>query len=190
MFKKLFMVLALMALTAPAFASVGIRVNGTMAGTATDINIVCGSGANTTGANLSPDGSLYNIGCSPNLAESGFANAGYVSLASTGATISPTYTYVFKVLDTDQNALYTAGTLPNGTPGQMLTITAIGYNPNPAGTNATYTLSFATSPTLLNIKFTKIGDTVTLIYLDDTNGWLLQSSGNSTNSSGLTVNYR
>ena len=188
MFKKLFLVLALMALTAPAFASVGVRVNGTMAGTATDINIVCGSGANTTGANISPDGSLYNIGCSPNLAESGFANAGYVSLASTGATISPTYTYVWKVLDTDQNALYTAGTLANGTPGQMLTITVSGYTPTTAGTNAIYTMSFATSLTLNTIVFTKKQDSVTLVYLDDTNGWILQ--GSSTPNSGLTINYR
>ena len=186
MFKKLFMVLALMALTAPAFASVGVRINGTMVGTATDINIVCGSGANTTGANISPDGSLYNIGCSPNLAESGFANAGYVSYASTSATISPSYTYVFKVLDTDQNALYTAGTLVNGIPGQMLTITANGYTPNAAGTNAAYTLSFTTAVTLSSIKFTKTGDSVTLVYLDDINGWVLQSSTNV----GLTINYK
>ena len=186
MYKKLFMVLALMALTAPAFASVGVKVNGILAGEATDINVVCNSGVNTTGTNISPDGSTFNIGCNPNLAESGFANAGYVSLASTSATISPSYTYIFKVLDTDQNTLFTTGTLVNGTPGQMLTITANGYTPNAAGTNASYKLSFTTSTTLLSVTFTKTGDSVTLVYLDDTNGWVLQSSTNV----GLTIVYK
>ena len=185
MFKKLFLVLALMALTAPAFASVGIKVNGILAGEATDINVVCNSGANTTGTNISPDGSTFNIGCSPNLAESGFANAGYVSLASTAATISPTYTYVLKVLDTDGNAAFTAGNLANGTPGQMLTITAIGFSPG--GASGTYTLTPTTSLTLKTIVFTKKGDSVTLVYLDDTNGWILQSSYTG---SGLTINYK
>ena len=183
MYKKLFMVLALMALTAPAFASVGFKVNGVPAGAATDLNVVCGSGVNTS---VTTDGSTYNIGCSPNLAESGFANAGYVSLASTSATISPSYTYIFKVLDTDQNTLFTTGTLVNGIPGQMLTITANGYTPNAAGTNASYKLSFTTSITLLSVTFTKTGDSVTLVYLDDTNGWVLQSSTNV----GLTIAYK
>ena len=181
MYKKLFMVLALMALTAPAFASVGFKVNGVPAGAATDLNVVCGSGVNTS---VTTDGSTYNIGCSPNLAESGFANAGYVSLASTGATISPSYTYVLKVLDTDGNAAFTAGNLANGTPGQMLTITAIGFSPGGGG--GTYTLTPTTSLTLKNVVFTARGDSVTLVYLDDTNGWIKQSGYGT----GLTINYK
>ena len=186
MLKKLLMVLALMALTAPAFASVGVKVNGILAGEATDINVVCNSGANTTGTNISPDGSTFNIGCNPNLAESGFANAGYVSLASTGTTISPSYTLVFKQLDSDGNSLYTSGTLANGTPGQILTITAAGSAP--LGTGGTYKLSFTTSLTIASVTFTKSGDSVTLVYLDDTNGWLVQSAFNQ--SSSLTIVYK
>ena len=183
MYKKLFMVLALMALTAPAFASVGVKVNGVPAGAATDLNVVCGSGVNTS---ITADGSSFNIGCSPNLAESGFANAGYVSLASTGTTISPSYTLVFKQLDSDGNSLYTSGTLANGTPGQILTITAAGSAP--LGTGGTYKLSFTTSLTIASVTFTKSGDSVTLVYLDDTNGWLVQSAFNQ--SSSLTIVYK
>ena len=171
-----------MALTAPAFASVGVKVNGILAGEATDINVVCNSGANTTGTNISPDGSTFNIGCNPNLAESGFANAGYVSLASTGATISPSYTFVFKALTSNSDPLYTSGVLANGTPGQILTITAT--------TAGSYTLTFTTSLTITSIKFTKLGDSVTLVYLDDTNGWFAQSSGNSVQTSGMVIIYK
>jgi hypothetical protein len=181
MFKKLIMLAFLAILATPSFASVGFKINGVPAGAATDLNVVCGNGVNTS---VTSDGSTYNIGCSPNLAESGFANAGYVSLASTSATISPSYTYVLKVLDTDGNAAFTAGNLANGTPGQMLTITAIGFSPGGGG--GTYTLTPTTSLTLKNVVFTAKGDSVTLVYLDDTNGWIKQSGYGT----GLTINYK
>ena len=114
----------------------------------------------------------------------GLGNAGYVSLASSSATISPSYTYVLKVLDTDGNALFTAGNLVNGTPGQILTITAIGFSPG--GANGTYTLTPITSLTLKSVVFTLKGDKATLIYMDNTNGWILQGSSGS----GITINYK
>lgn len=181
MFKKLIILGLLAILSTPSFAAVGVTVNGVQSGAATSFNIVCGAGANT---NVTSDGSNYNIGCSPNLAESGFANAGYVSLSSTGATISPNFTYVLKVLDTDNNAAFTAGNLANGIPGQMLTITAIGFSPG--GSGGTYTLTPTTSLTLKNVVFTAKGDSVTLVYLDDTNGWIKQSGSGT----GLTINYK
>lgn len=183
--RKLFLLLTVMGLLlcgSPSFASVGINVNGTPSGEATDIYLTCLG----TNPNPTPDGSTYYASCSQNLAESGFVNAGYVSVASTSATISPNFTYVWKVLDTNADPKFTSGVLANGTPGQMLTITAAGYAPAGTGTGATYTLSFTTSRTLNTIVMTKKNDSITLVYLDDTQGWFLQHSNNV----GLTINYR
>lgn len=174
--KKLFSLLTAVVLLlacSPSFASVGVRLNGVMVGTATDININCGTpGANSV---LSPDGSLYNINCSPNLISAGLGNLGYVSQASSAATILIGYSFIRKVIDSDGNALFTAGILPNGYPGQILTIYGAGLSPSGATTGGNFTITPATSTGFKSIEMSAVNDVVTFEYLNDTLGWILVS---------------
>lgn len=174
--KKLFLfltVIALLVFCSPSFASVGVRVNGVMVGTATDININCGAPGNNL--SLTPDGSIYNINCSPNLINAGLGNAGYVSMASTVTAIPIGYSFIRKVIDSDGNSAFTAGTLPNGYPGQILTIYAAGLSPSGATTGGNYTITPTTATGFTSIKLSAVNDVVTFEYLNDTLGWVIVS---------------
>ena len=188
--KKLFTlltVLTLLIFCSPSFASVGVRLNGVMVGTATDININCG----TPGSNLvlSPDGSLYNINCSPNLISAGLGNSGYVSVASTSVAIPIGYSYIRKVITSNSDPLFTAGTLANGYPGQIITIAVVGLSPSGATTGGNYTLTPTTTTGFTSVKLSATGDILTLEYLNDTFGWVIESYTMGGTSS-ITFTYK
>lgn len=174
--KKIFSlaILAFLLISTVSFASVGVRLNGTMVGTATDINWVCGTGTN---AILTSDGSIYNLGCSSSLASSGIANGGATSQASSTVALTTSFGYVRKVITSDGNALFTAGTLANGIPGQVLTVFVAGLSPSGATSGGNYTITPTTSTGFVSIKLTAVKDFVQFLYLDDTNGWVILNSG-------------
>lgn len=177
--KKIFSLLAmfgLLLISSVSFASVGVRLNGTMVGTATDINFVCGTGTNAV---LSPDGSLYNIGCSSSMAASGIANGGATSQASSTAALTTSFGYVKKVLTSNSDPAFTAGTLANGIPGQVITVFAAGISPSGATTGGNYTITPTTSNGITSVRLTAVKDFVTFLYLNDTDGWVLQDYGGS-----------
>lgn len=162
---------AVMLLWASAsFAAVGIRVNGAPYGTATDLNLSCGAGVNSV---VTQDGSNFNLECSSTLSTSGIANGGAVSIASTVTAVPVSYAFVRKVLDSDGNAAFTAGTLANGTPGQVLTIFASGMTPSGATTGGNFTITPSTTTGFRSIKLSAIGDVVSLLYIDDFYGWVI-----------------
>lgn len=176
--KKLFSVLAafmLLLTCSVSFASVGVILNGTPNNAATDIRINCGTGTNSAPV----QGGVLNLNCSPNLATAGIANGGATSQASTVAAISTSYAFVRKVIPSNTDASFNAGTLANGIPGQMLTVYVAGITPSNAQTGGNYTLTPTTTTGFASIKFTAVKDFATFLYLDDTNGWVLLNSGGS-----------
>lgn len=179
--KKMFSLLAIAMLlltSSISFASVGVRLNGTTVGTATDINFVCGTGTNGAVTN---DGSIYNLNCSSTLAATGIANGGATSQASTTVALMTSYSYVRKVIPSNGDPAFTAGTLANGIPGQTLTVFVAGLSPSGATTGGNYTITPVTSTGFTSIKLTAVKDTVTFLYVDDTYGWvIINSSGTVT----------
>lgn len=173
-----FMILALLLSSSISFASVGIRLNGSMVGTATDINIVCGSGTNTVMTN---DGAIYNINCSPNLQTSGIANGGAVSLATIDAGVPVSFSYVRKAIS---NLGSTTDPIPNGIPGQMMVISITSV----VG-GGTWTLTPATATGWKNIQFNAAGQSALFTYVNDTVGWIYPVSGSTgaTNDPTITL---
>lgn len=174
--KKLFSVLAMLGLLlscSVSFASVGVNLNGSPNGAATDVNIVCGTGTNSTPL----QGSVLNLNCSPNMAESGIANGGATSQVSSTAALVTSYGYVRKVITSNSDSAFTAGTLANGIPGQVLTVFVAGISPSGATTGGNYTITPTTSTGFTSIRLTAVKDFVTLLYLDDTNGWAITNYG-------------
>lgn len=168
--KKMFSLLAIAGLllsSTVSFASVGIRNNGTMIGTATDLNFGCGSGTNAV---ITADGSIYNINCSPNLNTTGVANGGAVSMTTLDSAVSIAYSYTRKAIASLASGGTQTGTLANGYPGQMMTILI-----TTVGSSGTWTLTPTTSTGWASLKFTAAKDLAVLLYVNDTVGWVVAS---------------
>ena len=169
--RKIILFLAAVLIASPAFASVGIRVNGNPYPAAIDLNLVCGAGANSSPVT----NGIASITCSPNLATSGIANGGATSIASTVTAVPTSFAFVRKVVDSDGNAAFTAGTLANGIPGQVLTIYVPGLSPSNATTGGNFTITPATSTGFASVKLSATNDEIVLTYINDSIGWVLTS---------------
>ncbi len=177
--RKLFSFLAVivcLSLCSICFASVGIRNNGNMVGTATDLNFGCGNGTNAT---ITADGSIYNINCSSTLQTTGVANGGGTSLATIDTGIPLTYAIVKKAIS---NVGTSTDTLANGTPGQMLTL----FITSDTG-SGTWRVTPTTSYGWSQVTFTAALQGLSLLYLDDTNGWMIISTYSSGSTAAPTV---
>lgn len=147
-----------------SFANVGVRLNGTFVGTATDINFVCGTGTN---GSVTSDGSIYNVGCSSSLAAAGIANGGAVSMATSDTAVSTSYSLVRKAINLAAGGVAQTGTLANGIPGQVLTILITSV-----GASGQWTLTPTTTTGFTTLKFTAQNDQAVLLYVSDTVGWI------------------
>lgn len=182
---SLFTAVIVLLYASASFAAVGIRVNGNPYGTATDIDIRCGAGANSQ---PTADGSIYYATCSPNLATTGIANGGAVSVASNVAALATSYAYVRKVVTSNSDAAFTAGTLANGIPGQTLTLEVAGLSPSGATSGGNYTITPVTSTGFSSVKVSAVKDVIILQYIDDNVGWVLTSwSPGASNSITITL---
>lgn len=187
--RKLFSFLTLVVLLlycSVSFASVGIRVNGAPYGTATDINLTCAPGTNSQ---PTADGSLFNLNCSPNLNESGIANGGATSIASTVTAVPVSFAFVRKVVTTNGDPAFTAGTLANGIPGQVLTIFVPGLSPSAASSGGNFTITPVKSTGFATIKLSAIGDIISLLYVDDTVGWIILTYDPGASNS-ITITFK
>ena len=150
--KKLFLICLLLLLAfSNAFAAVAYKDTGTDTGVATTIDI--------TGGVQSFDGSTLSISVL------GFAtgNASGVSMAASGTKALPVgYSAVIKTIGSAA-----ALTLADGTPGQVLTIIADNASAYTA------VLTPATKTGFSTITFNATADSVTLLYLNDTAGWVV-----------------
>jgi hypothetical protein len=181
--KKIFtFILALlmtMPLCAPSFASVGVKDDGTMKGAATDIDFV-------GGASDTFDGSKYTLDISQ---PSSITTAGDVtfrstltslgrisassSLASSSTSVGSTnvpYAIIRKFLGAGAEAT----TLPNGVSGQVLNITVV------VSAGGVWTITPGNSRLITSWTMTAADDSITLLYLNDTLGWIVIGAEGST----------
>ncbi len=103
------------------------------------------------------------------LQSTGTAIAAATSLTTAQLAIPVSYCYVRKAVANDD--AYLAGTLANGTKGQLLTIF---ITVNSGSKNFVITPTTKTGFTTLTFDAEK--DQATLLYIDDTTGWVLLSS--------------
>jgi hypothetical protein len=96
--------------------------------------------------------------------------SGATSITSSTTAIPLSYGFVRKGI-TD-NTGYTTGTLANGTPGQMLTIL---ISADEGAGSGTFTLTPTTTTGFTSIYFNAVYDQVTLLYVDDSAGWIIVS---------------
>ena len=95
-----------------------------------------------------------------------FTTAGGTTSAADSLAIPVTHAYVAKTTGSDAEAL----TLANGVPGQILVISLV------VDGGGTGTLTPATESGFVSIAFADAGDTVALLYVNDTIGWVILGS--------------
>lgn len=174
--------LAALFLSNPAFASVGWKANGTPHGAMENFNATCATGADCS----TQTGVTRKIPIlDSTLFASGTANGGATSVASTTAACPIGYAFVRKIITSNSDPAFTAGTLADGKPGQVLTIRVIGISPSAAQTGGNYTLTPTTTTGFTSIKFTAVGDYAVLTFQDSTTGWTLGPAGGT-----ITITYK
>ena len=95
-----------------------------------------------------------------------FTTAGGTTSAADSLAIPVTHAYVAKTTGSDAEAL----TLANGVPGQILVISLV------VDGGGTGTLTPTTKSGFVSIAFADAGDTVALLYVNDTIGWVILGS--------------
>lgn len=179
---KLILILMAAAFFLPSksWASLGCEVNGnpqSCGGNAIGINFT-----GPTGTSITQTYGYLNVPTlSTNLVETGVANGGAASMATSDANDLASfmqYAMVKKALTSATG--FTAGTLPNGTPGQLFTIQTV------AG-SGTYVITPTTSFGWSTLTFNAVGQSVTWLYLDTTHGWIIESADSLTGGSAPTI---
>lgn len=188
--KKLFNLLLIAALVlcgSYAYADIGCKVNGdsTKCGPFTNIDFKTQAGGDISTIN----GMTRSIPVlSSTMFATGVANGGATSVASNVAALPVGYAFVRKVVDSDGNAAFTAGTMANGTPGQYITVYVAGLSPTGATTGGNYTITPTTSTGFTSIKLSAVNDNVTFHYVDNTIGWAIVSwASGASNSITITL---
>lgn len=156
------------------FASVGIKVNGTPHGAMENLDLLAPAGS----ALSTQTGTTRHIPVlDSTLFATGVANGGAASVASTTAALPIAYTLVRKVIPSNGDAAFTAGTLADGKPGQILTVMVAGISPSGATTGGNYTITPTTTYGFTSIKLTAVKDFVTFQFVDSTTGWIILNYG-------------
>ena len=160
--KKLicFALIALL-LSSTAYASVGYRKDGVNEGNATTIEF---ERSNTTfdGSTVLVYGSGYSGGVTSN-----------VSSESSLTSLELAYGFIRKVTaDSPTTAKNTVG-LANGEPGQMLTIQLVTKGTPSWVIGKLYGDTTTTTTGWTTLTFDTALDSITLLYLDDTTGWIV-----------------
>ena len=159
----------LLALPVIGFAAVGLKHDTTSKG---QIHDIIATGPATDGVNVT--GGTWTIPIvDKNLFAMGAGTSGATSMTTSDLTVPNGYNYVRKALAAD--AAYSAGILPNGKPGELKTI----HITEDLG-SITYTVTPDTSTGFASIGFDAVGEVATLLYVDDTTGWVLAASTNAT----------
>lgn len=115
------------------------------------------------------DGFLESVGSGSDayfLLRAGLANGGATSMTTNETVVSTSYNYVYKSIASDP--AFNAGTLANGKKGQVITI-----HITEVESGGTWTLTPATRTGFDTLVFEMVDDFITLLYLDDTSGWVV-----------------
>ena len=162
MHKRLFLLLlAVLLICPPVFASVGIQKDGEMEGAATNINF--------SSDEYSNDGSTFNVPVNLDLIVAGI-NKGDVTVVVTGPTALPS-SYKLAIVYITTKTL----TLADGLPGQVMTIIGM-----PLTDKGTVTLTATTKYGWTSAAIADVKDSITLHYIDDTYGWVIVGNNNLT----------
>lgn len=168
--KILGLLAVLFLLSAPAFASVGVKVNGTPKNALENIDFLQPATADMA----TQTGVTRHVPVlDQNLFATGTGNGGSTSLASTTTAVPPSSTFVRKVISNNADPLYNVGTLADGKPGQLLTISIDGISPS--ASTGSWTLTPTTTTGFVSIKFTAINDKATFLFVNNTAGWVIVS---------------
>jgi len=160
--KKLLIVALVLLLAAPCFGAVGIQKDGVHKGTATDINISRGSS--------SFDGSTVTI------YGSGMRGGVTTNVSSESLLTSAALAYgVISKVGNDSTANRQVS-IANGVPGQVMTIvitTACASTGDYVITDDGVAAGTFTKTGWDDIALDSLYDSVTLLYVDDTTGWIV-----------------
>lgn len=151
-----------------AYAGVGISVDGTNIGGTDHIDFVRG------GTTAEQDGSDFKVPIvSDNLIATGTANGGATSMATSDLAVPIAYSYVRKAISND--SAFSAGTMADGEPGQRITIHIVLVQ-----SGGTWTLTPSRVTGITSVTFTTAGQIASFLYVDDTDGWVLDGSTTAT----------
>lgn len=157
--KKIKMLLALLlslVFVCPSYGAVGIYKDGTPFSTATDLKFT------TPGTAITTDGSTVSF----NLLLAGVEDDISTSINSSTNNITDVgYAIIFKDIPSGN----TAGSMVNGIPGQTITIQIT------ADAGGTWSLAPLTRTGYAHLDFNDVGDLATLLYVNDTIGWIVIS---------------
>lgn len=145
-----------------SYADNGVKKDGSSVGAFTDISFRGNGGAITlTGSDL-----VFN------LAVAGVGNGGGTSMITTDTAVPVTYGYVRKHLSSTTNVVLT---LADGKAGQLLTLYI-----SEVDSSGTALLRPTTNTGYVQLTFNAADDFVTLLYVDDTTGWVIIASNSVT----------
>lgn len=176
--KKLFSLLtvfALLLLCSPSFAQVAIRENGgAQVGVAGGLDLACDPDSTIT-----DDGFSYRVGCNSSFVTAGIANGGSTSMTTVQLAVPVAYALVKKAIASAVSGSFSAGTLANGKPGQVQTIliTAVGASGTFVVTPVTRTGWTSITFNTYNVSAPQYA---TLLYVNNTIGWIIIGYGGST----------
>ncbi len=143
----------------PSFAQVGVQVDNEKLGTISNIRYNTSGLAGVNKA-LNFNGSLLTF----NLLQSGTGTSGAVSLGTGNQDVDRGYSLTYKEIGTTAET----GFVNNGIPGELITITA-----TIVGSGGRWTLTSNSSTTWNSIEFDARDDTVSLLWLSDSVGWII-----------------
>ena len=155
------LVSVLLFLASSSFAAVGVKVDGVLKNTATDINF---KGAGNT---ITSDGSTATF----NVILAGAGTSGGISMTTDQVSVRPGYSIIRKAIASSTSSpSYATGTMDDGTPGQIVTVIITSVD-----SSGTFTLTPATKYGYTSVTFDAAKDQATFLYVSDTVGWIVLS---------------
>lgn len=100
------------------------------------------------------------------LLHAGVSYGGATSMTSSDLAVPLAYSYVRKAISSD--SAFSLGTLPNGSPGQLLTL----FITSVAG-SGTFKVTPVTKTGFVSVTFGTAKQQATFLYVDDTTGWIM-----------------
>jgi len=148
-------------------AAVGTEVSGVYKGEAAKFNFV-----GPEDLSFDQDTITINV-VDEDLYAAGVADGGATSMTTTDETIPIAYSHIRKAIAADST--YDDGVLPDGEPGQILTLQITERNGS-----GTFIVTPNTATGWATVTFDAVGEICSWWYVDDTTGWVIFGSTNAT----------
>jgi hypothetical protein len=173
-FLNALLIVGLLFLSHSAFAEVGCKVNGSQANCKSDVITNLDFKAQVGSTVLTQTGLTMPVPTlSSNMFATGVANGGATSMVSTTNAVPVGYDFIKVACPSNSDPLYTAKTLANGTPGQILTLEVVQLTPSNGATGGNCTITPTLSYGWSTLKLSAVGDIVQLHFVDTNTGWVV-----------------